>query len=147
MSIYKRIFFLFGLIDSVWATLHVGIGPSNRGFFLTHSYFLPGVPITASIPLSSYLLILRALFSPMLIRAGAQWFEIEWNGRIRFIEVNLFPMSSGATVWASERARMSAVERAREASSAERANEWAVQVNERADKRIAQNSMCRFHSH
>ena len=40
----------------------------------------------------------------------------------------------------SERAseRMSAVERASKASSAEQANEWAVQVNERADEQMAQ---------
>ena len=42
--------------------------------------------------------------------------------------------------WVSERAseRESAAERTSEASSAEQVNEWAVRVNERADKRVAQ---------
>ena len=34
--------------------------------------------------------------------------------------------------------RVSAAERASEASSAEQANEWAVQANKRMDKRVAQ---------
>ena len=61
-----------------------------------------------------------------------------WNRRIRFMDKNLFPMSSGVS---SERAseRMSAAERASEASSAERANEWAVRANERLNERVAQS--------
>ena len=43
--------------------------------------------------------------------------------------------------------RMSAVERASEASSAEKANECAVRVNERVDEWMAQYFMRRFHSH
>ena len=55
--------------------------------------------------------------------------------------------------WARERVhepaseRMSAAERASEASSAEQANEWAVRANERADERMAQYSTRRFHNH
>ena len=49
------------------------------------------------------------------------------------------------SAWMGERAneRTSAAERASEASSTEKANEWAV----RADERVAQYSMRRFHSH
>ena len=42
---------------------------------------------------------------------------------------------------------MSAEERSNEASSAEKANECAVRVNERADELMAQYSMHRFHGH
>ena len=55
-----------------------------------------------------------------------------------FPDKNLFPMSSGASEWASE--RMSAVERASETSSTGQAKEWAVLANERAEERMAQNS-------
>ena len=44
-------------------------------------------------------------------------------------------MSEGVSV-VSE--RVSTAERASEASSAEQANEWAVQANKRTDKRVAQ---------
>ena len=49
----------------------------------------------------------------------------------------------------SERAseRMSAAERASEASSAEQANEIALRANQRADEQMAQYSTRRFHSH
>ena len=49
----------------------------------------------------------------------------------------------------SERAneRMSAAERASEASSAEPANERAVRANEATDERVAQYSARRFHNH
>ena len=41
---------------------------------------------------------------------------------------------------------MSAAERASEASSAKRANEWAVRANERADEQMDQHSTLRFHA-
>ena len=40
---------------------------------------------------------------------------------------------------------MSAAERTSEASSAEQANEWAVQANERAEERMAQYSTRQFY--
>ena len=56
--------------------------------------------------------------------------------------------------WMGERANKmmsaaerSAAERASEASSAEKANECVVRVNEWADERIAQYSTLRFHGH
>ena len=54
-------------------------------------------------------------------------------------------MSSGASEWARE--RMSAAERASEASIAEQANEWAVKANKQTEEQMAQYSMHRFLSH
>ena len=54
---------------------------------------------------------------------------------------NLFPGSLGVSE------RMSAAERASEASSAEQANERAVRANERTDERVAQYSVCLFLNH
>ena len=54
-----------------------------------------------------------------------QWVETVWNRRVQSKDRNRFPMSSGASEWASE------------ASSAEQANKWAVWANERADGRVA----------
>ena len=50
-------------------------------------------------------------------------------------------MSSGAGE------RMSAAERASDASSAEQVNEWLVRGNKQAEERIAQYSTRRFFSH
>ena len=61
--------------------------------------------------------------------------------------MNHFPMYSSMSEWPSD--WMSAEERASEASSAsaEQTNEWAVQVNERTEKRMAQYSRRGFHGH
>ena len=75
---------------------------------------------------------------------GALWVETVWNWRIHFIEQTFFPPEP-----LSERAseRMSTVERASEASSADQANEWAARANEQVEERMAQYSTRWFHSH
>ena len=70
-----------------------------------------------------------------------------WNcmKSTRFIDKNPFPLSSGVmSEWADK--RMSAAERASDASIAELANEWAERVNEQAEERMqmAQYSMRPF---
>ena len=59
------------------------------------------------------------------------------NRRIHFIDINLFPMSSGVKERASE--QMSLAARASQASSAEQANEWAVRANEQTEYQMTQH--------
>ena len=77
------------------------------------------------------------------IHSGLKLYEIdEFNSKTEIT----FPW---APELVSERANewMSAAERASEASSAEQAKEWEVQVNERTEEHMAQYSTRRFHSH
>ena len=82
---------------------------------------------------------------------SAQWVETVWNRCVHIMDKNLFPMSSGVSEWASQRTNK--CNGAREwrkqygASSEEQANEWAVYVNEWADKRMAQYSTRLFLHH
>ena len=72
-----------------------------------------------------------------LLLVVALWVKIVRNRRIQFTEINLFPMSSGASEWASEQSN----ERrgARKRSEQCEAREWVSGVSERASGR--------FHSH
>ena len=63
----------------------------------------------------------------------SQWAETAWNRRIQFIDINRFPMSSGASEWASERTNERSG--ARERSEQCGASEWVSGASERASGR------------
>ena len=70
---------------------------------------------------------------------GVHWVEIRGKQHIQLIDINLFPMSSKASVGASEQTS--------ERSGARERSEWAVKSMSEAEEQMAQISTLWFHSH
>ena len=75
-----------------------------------------------------------------------QWVETVCRRRVHFMVKDLFPTSS-VSVSGRASERISAMERASKASSAEQANECVVRANEQTEEPMAQYSMRLFLNH
>ena len=69
----------------------------------------------------------------------AQWVEIEWNWRIKFIEINCIPISE----WARE--QTNECNRKREQSEQCKASKWVREVKEQPEEWMAQYLTRQFH--
>ena len=83
----------------------------------------------------------------LYLRPTALWIETVWNRRVQFLDKNLFPMSSGASEWASKRADEWAQRSLRVKWAVWHKRRSSLRANERANKWMAWYSMRWFHSH